>query len=139
MPKIISSNCHVEIALVSQTGEIERLSLDIVPDTGADFEAGFLGASTPLARAIIGKTVGAHVTYKVGDLKEIQILAVSEPVRAENSAASREAAMRDTMNQVAFTNAVNFAASTDTKWGEYDADGLDFEKWRPSPPEKKDD
>ena len=137
MARIVSSNCHVEIELISQTGESEHLSLDIVPDSGADFSAGFLGASTPLARAIIGKPAGAHAPYKVGDLKEVRILAVSEITQPADGSAKREAAMRDTMNQVAFTNAVNFAASTDTKWGEYDADGLDFDKWKPSPPEEK--
>lgn len=136
MASIVSSNCCVEIELISQTGEVENLKLEIVPDSGSDFEAGMLGAGTPLARAIIGKPAGARVPYRLGDLVEVRIIAVTAPSATKGAVSPREAQMRNIAEQVAFTNAVNFAASTDTKWGEYDADGLDFEKWNTNPKEE---
>ena len=63
--------------MVSELGDSERLTFDIVPDRAADFTAGFLGAGTPLAQAIMGRPAGSVVPYRVGDMAEVHILAVA--------------------------------------------------------------
>jgi hypothetical protein len=124
--------CLVEIELLSHSGERERLEFDLVPDGQADYQAGFLGASTPLAQAILGERIGVAIPYFTDELMAIEIHAIRESTRAPNkdAASQREAALQDAKDQIEFTNAVLFAASVDTKWGEYDADGLDYEEWK---------
>ena len=136
MANVIKLYSRVEAELISQGGEVERLTLEIVEEERADFQAGFLSLNTPLARTLLGKPAGVSVPYKVGDLVAVRILSISAGQGSdENPAEKRSAATSEAMSQMQFMNAVNFAASTDTKWGEYDADGLDFEKWN----EKKSD
>lgn len=124
--------CQVEIALLSREGVRERLEFDLVPDKQADYKAGFLGESTPLAKAILGEKIGVKIPYFTEELMAVEILSIRESTRKPevDAASQREAALKDAQDQIEFTNAVLFAASVDTKWGEYDADGLDFEEWR---------
>jgi hypothetical protein len=134
-PRVQVGTCVV-IELIARSGEREALTFDLVPDAQADYQAGFLGVSAPLARAILGETAGVAVPYFTEDLLGVQICAVTPSTRqpAPDSAARRDAAVRDAVSQIEFTNAVLFAASVDTKWGEYDADGLDFEQWKARQP-----
>lgn len=124
--------CLVEVELLSRSGERERLAFDLVPDDQADYQAGFLGASTPLAQAILGEKNGVTIPYFTEELMAVKILTIRESTRTpkEDAASQREAALQDAKDQIEFTNAVLFAASVDTKWGEYDADGLDYEEWK---------
>jgi hypothetical protein len=103
-----------------------------VPDELADYQAGFLGASTPLAQAILGERIGVTIPYFTEELMAVEILAIRESTRKTGGEATsqREATLQDAKDQIEFTNAVLFAASVDTKWGEYDADGLDYEEWK---------
>ena len=128
----VQLGCLVEIELLSRTGERERLEFDLVLDEQADYQAGFLGAGTPLAQAILGEKIGVLIPYFTDELMAIEILSIQESTRKseENAASQREAALKDAQDQIEFTNAVLFAASVDTKWGEYDADGLDYEQWK---------
>jgi hypothetical protein len=109
------------------------MTFDIVPDEMAEFSAGFLGETTPLAQAIIGEFTGATIPYFVDDLKAVHILSVSvsKRVQDKDTGVRREANIREAVSQIEFTNAVLFASSADTKWGDYDADGLDYNKWKP--------
>ena len=59
---------HVEVELIDEAGESERLVFDLVPDKQADFANGFLGESTPLAQAILGQTRRECGAYRVGDV-----------------------------------------------------------------------
>lgn len=124
--------CLVEIELLSRTGMRERLEFDLVPDEQADYQAGFLGVSAHLAQAILGEKVGITIPYFTEELMAVEILAIRESTRTPevDAGSQREAALKDAQDQIEFTNAVLFAASVDTKWGEYDADGLDYEEWK---------
>ena len=124
--------CQVEIELISRSGKRERLEFDLVPDAQADYQSGFLGASTNLAQAILGEKIGVTIPYFTEELMAVEILAIRESTRIPetNAASQREAALKDAQDQIEFTNAVLFAASVDTKWGEYDADGLDYDQWK---------
>jgi hypothetical protein len=137
----IQIGCSVEIKLLSRSGESEQLEFDLVPDEQADYEAGFLGASTPLARAILGEKAGITLPYFTEELMAIEILSVRESTRktVSDTASQRKAALKEAKEQIEFTNAMLFAASVDTKWGSYDADGLDYEAWKAGQPEDKDD
>ena len=128
----VQTGCRVELELLYRSGERERLAFDLVPDSHADYQAGFLGEGTPLAGAIMGENPGITIPYFTDELMAIEIISVRESTRnaVEDTAAQREAALKDARDQIEFTNAVLFAASMNTKWGAYDADGLEFEGWK---------
>ena len=128
----VKIGCCVELVLLSRSGESERLEFDLVTDELADYQAGFLGASTPLTQAILGEKAGITIPYFTDDLMAIEILSIRESTRTpdKNAAARRDATLKNAKDQIEFTNAVLFAASVNTKWGSYDADGLDYEGWK---------
>jgi len=74
-------------------GAGEQLAFDVVPDSKADFEAGFLGAGTPLARAILDRPAGSRIPYRMADIVEVRILSVTPAasVPSGDTAASRQA------------------------------------------------
>lgn len=120
---------HVELELKYQDGEIERLSLDFVTDQAADFERGFLGESSGLGRAIQGKQAGDVISYRSGDITQVKILSVSAELSAapKDLTERREETTRKAVEHSDHTNAVMFASSTNSKWGDYDPDGIKAE------------
>jgi hypothetical protein len=114
---------------VTYTDETEQLSLDIVEDRLADFEHGFLGQSTPLAKAILGRRAGEEVAYQNGDAQTVRILDVtrSDSAPSEENAEKREETMRKVAREVDRTNAINFASSFNGKWGDYDPSTINDE------------
>ena len=122
----------VEVELSARSGGHERLKFDLVPDEQADYQAGFLGVSAPLAQALLGEKAGVTVPFFTDELMAVEILSIRKSTRAPDNetAAQRDAALKDAKDRIEFTNAVLFAASVDTKWGNYDADGLDYETWK---------
>ena len=130
-PQVAALGMRVEVELVSREGETERLAFTLVPDEQADLAAGFLGAGTPLGKAILGQAAGRELPYPVADMQSVRILSVQAggPAQTEDVAARREAVTREAVNRAEFTSAMIFASAVDTKWGDYDVDGLDPEKW----------
>lgn len=121
----------VAIKLLFRSGESEHLEFDLVSDEQSDYQAGFIGVSTPFAKAILGEKAGITVPYFTDELMAIEILSIRESTRTSaDTASGRDAAIQDAKDQIEFTNAVLFASSMNTKWGSYDADGLDYEKWK---------
>jgi hypothetical protein len=121
----------VSIKLLYRSGESEHLEFDLVPDEKSDYQAGFIGVSTPFAKAILGEKAGITVPYFTDELMAIEILSIRESTRtAEDTAVQRDSAVQNAKDQIEFTNAVLFASSMNTKWGSYDADGLDYENWK---------
>jgi Transcription elongation factor, GreA/GreB, C-term len=131
-PAAVTAGMRVEVELVSRGGKTERRALTIVPDAQADFNAGFLGEGTPLAKAILGQTVGSLVPYPVADMRAVKVLSASASGQAppDEAAARREAVLREAAEKSEFTSAQIYATSADTKWGDYDADSLDPAKWK---------
>ncbi len=121
----------VEVELLSQNGEIERLRFTLVEDTQADFDSGFLGVSTPLAKTILGKMAGVQLPYRVGDLKSVRILSVQPggAAPAEDVAARRQAVIDKAVKHSDYINAMIFAGSVNSKWGDYDIDKTDQSQW----------
>jgi hypothetical protein len=125
-PGLVALGTCVEVELVDQAGDSERLIFDIVPDRAADFAAGFLGAGTRLAQAIVGRPAGAVVPYDVGDMTEVRILSVarSRRVADEDASATRQAAIREAVDRSNLEEMVRLALTVDVKWGDYDPEGI---------------
>lgn len=129
-PGLVALGACVEVELVDQAGEGERLTFDIVPDRAADFAAGFLGASTLLAQAIMGHPVGSVVPYLVGDLAEVRILAVtlSERLADGDAAEARNAATQEAVERAKTDELVQLALTVNVKWGGYDPEPLERDR-----------
>lgn len=115
---------HITVELVDAAGEIERREFTIVADQQADFRAGLLGESAPLARAVLGRRAGERVPYTVGDLREVRILSVlktTTPISGE-SAEKRRAEVQEAANQSEIISQLIFATARGSKWGDYDVD-----------------
>lgn len=121
-PALVALGTRVELELVDRQGAVEALAVDIVPDAAADMEAGFLGASTPLARAIMGRPAGSRARYHMGDLVEVRIASVSRSARVADAsaAAAREAATREAVDRAATEETIQLALTFSSKWGDYD-------------------
>jgi hypothetical protein len=117
---------HVEVELIEASGSRERLAFDIVPDSQADFGTGFLGASTPLAQAVLGQCAGSSVPYQAEDIREVHILTVapSHRIARDDIAANRQAVIQRAVSKSDLENAVRFALTVDVKWGNTDPEGI---------------
>jgi hypothetical protein len=128
---------HVVVAFILEEGE-ERLEFDVVSDDQADFAKGFLGAGTPLAKAIFGQAAGAQIPYDGGDVHAVRIIQVrpSQVAPSEDVKARREETLRKAVEASDRTNAVIFASSFSGKWGDYDPTGFleDDDRDGPHPP-----
>lgn len=97
------------------------MAIDIVPAKAAELDRGLIGANTPLAKAIRGKTAGSIVPYGLSDIHSIRIVNVtpSEVVVSEDGAERRQAVLNKARTDAERTNAEIFAASFSGKWGDY--------------------
>ena len=113
---------QVEVELFSVGGS-ERLSFHIVRENAADFDAGLLSVTTPLAQALLGKRAGREIAYARGDIRRVRILRVTpgSMLISGDAAGRRQAITAQALDEVARTNAEIFAASYTSKWGGYDA------------------
>ena len=112
---------HVELELINSQGQAEPMSIDIVPSKAAEIDRGLIGANTPLAKTIRGKTAGSTVPYGQGDIHSIRIVSVtpSGVVVSEEGAERRQAVLNKARTDAERTNAEIFAASFSGKWGDY--------------------
>lgn len=122
---------HVELDLVNQAGEPERMAFDIVRDEAADFDRGQLGAGTPLGKALLGKFTGNTISYKMGDIHSVKIVAI-RPLQSAidpSAAERRQQVIDEAVEKARQTDAEIFAASFTSKWGGYDsASNTDWKK-----------
>jgi len=125
-PPRVGLGSRVVVELIDGHGEVERLSLAVVPDDNADLQAGYLGAGTPLAAAMMGQQAGQTVPYPHGGLVEIRILdvepfAVSE---APDAASARRAVIQKAVDKSDLQDTLRLALAVSVKWGDYDPDGI---------------
>jgi hypothetical protein len=127
--QLVDLGMHVRAELRLEDGEIETTEFDLVTDEQADFAAGLLGISTPLAQSILGKPAGAAVRYRSGDILEARILSVaaSDPAALAEAAERRPRAARKAALDAQRASAIAFASSVNNKWGDYDPSAI--EKW----------
>ncbi len=126
-PGVVALGTRVEVDLISREGEAERLAFDVVPEQAADFGSGFLAVTTPLGRAIAGRSAGAEVPYRMGDVVRVRIVSVkrSERRAAHDAAAERDAATRDAVQRAKTDETIQLALTFSSKWGDYDPEPLD--------------
>ncbi|MCB0160433.1 MAG: GreA/GreB family elongation factor [Caldilineaceae bacterium] len=118
----VGVNTHVTVELIAAGGGAETMELDLVRAQAADIDAGFVSETSPLARAILGKRVGATVPYAMGDIMAVRILRVT-PLRTappDDAAARRQAKLDEAVRKAEQTNAEMFASSYGSKWGGYE-------------------
>jgi hypothetical protein len=124
-PPKVAVGSRVEIELIDESGAVERLSLLVVPDRAADFEAGQLGAGTPLARALLGRQAGSTIAYRMGDAAHVRLLSVTrEGVPRGDAEAERESIIREAVKKSEMAETLRLALTVDVKWGEYDPEGI---------------
>jgi hypothetical protein len=126
----IMIGCHVELNLLDRAGKKDRLNIDIVSDESADFINGFLGESTPLAKALLGERAGNIIPYLKDDIFAIEILSVTTSTikPPDDAKERRQSKMKKALREVEHTNAVVFASSFSGKWGDYDPDSLPLDE-----------
>lgn len=117
---------HVELELIDAQGHGEPLAVHIVKAQSADLAQGFLGANTPLAKALRGHTAGSEAPYVMGDICRVRIVRVtpSETIAPADARERREAVLQKARSDAERTNAEMFAASFSGKWGDYDPQGM---------------
>lgn len=121
-PLTVALNTHVEVELIDEDGASERVVFDLVPDEQADFASGFLGAGTPLAQAIWGRSADEVVSYRRGDVARVRVVSVTAAARVqeEDVAAKREAVIRQAVAESERISDMVFALAVGSKWGDYD-------------------
>lgn len=120
----VGLGCHVEVELIDDQGQAERMAFDLVAANASDFDRGLLAETTPLAKAIRGKPEGAVVPYVQGDIRRVRIVTVraGEQEAAPDAASRRQAVLDEARRKAEQTNAEMFAASFSGKWGDYQID-----------------
>jgi hypothetical protein len=123
----VAVGTHVEVELVTKSGAREKEVFDIVPDSDADFAAGFLGAGTALAQAIMGQCADSRVPYTAADIVEVRILTVGPSVNAPSgeAKANRQAVIEEAVSRSELADTLRLALTVDVKWGDYDPDALE--------------
>lgn len=126
----VAVGTHVEVELITASGTSEGMAFDIVPDSSADFAAGFLGEGTPLAQAILGQRAGSRVPYTAADVVEVRILSVAPgaPPPDGDASANRQVVIQEAVSKSNLADMLRLALTVDTKWGDYDPEGLE-ENW----------
>jgi hypothetical protein len=126
-PTRVALGTQVEVELIGQEGNSERLAFVLVADDAADFDAGLLGVGTPLAQALLGQQVGAQIDYRRGDLHQVRIIRLAwHRQKTPTKAAERRQAVLDrALQEAGRTDALNFASSFNGKWGDYDPAGVE--------------
>ncbi len=126
-PDQVVLRSHVEVDLIGESGASEHLTFTIVPDREADFSAGLLAQSTPLAQAVLGQPAGSVVPYRAGDIVEVRIGRVAPSTRlpGTDAAADRQAIIRKAISKSQLADAVRFALTVDQKWGDTDPEAME--------------
>lgn len=125
-PPRVGLGSRVAVDLIDGQGAVERLRLAVVPDDKADFQAGYLGAGTPLAAAIMGREPGQTVPYRLGGLAAIQTVDV-EPFavdEAPDAASARRAVIQQAVDKSDLQDTLRLALAVSVKWGDYDPSGI---------------
>jgi hypothetical protein len=122
----IWTGCRVAVEFVNLDGSREKMAFQIVPDALSDFSRGYLAEGTRLAQALMGHKAGERLAYQADDIAEVIILgaALAESGPDESIAERREANLRKALRQTELANLIAFAASFNSKWGDYDPQSL---------------
>jgi hypothetical protein len=120
----VTLNCRVHVELVDTAGQVEQREFTLVPPEQADAKSALLGADTPLGRLLLGRCAGAKMPYRVGDLREVRLLAVEAGADnlSSEAASKRREAVQKAAARSEITNQMIFSTASGSKWGGYDVD-----------------
>jgi len=123
---------EIEIDILFRSGDKERIYFRIVPDEHSNYKMGLLSEKSSLAQAIIGEKPGTTVPYFTQETMAISIQSVTKSNKTIDPDVKnkRNKFIERALNKIQFRDALLFAASTETKWGSYDADGLNYLDWQ---------
>jgi hypothetical protein len=123
---------RVAFDLIFRSGKREYLEFIIVDESIANPEARLLSCKSPLAQVILGEKVGSVIPYFTDELMAIQILTITlgPEFPLLYATREREERMREILSQIEFRDALLFASSSNSKWGNYDADGMNYQSWK---------
>ncbi len=123
---LVGLGTHVEVELIDEAGASELVAFDVVSDEKADFANGFLGAGTPLAQAIRGKSTREVVACRLGDVIRVRVVKVTsaERTQEEDVAAKRQAVLQQAVAESERISDMVFALAVGSKWGDYDPGGV---------------
>ncbi len=121
-PMGVTLGTYVEVELLGEAGAPERLAFDVVADQHADLSAGFLGIGTPMGQAIVGRTAGDTVPYRLADVASVRIIRVAASRRAPDVdlAHARQAAAREAVARHDREEMTRLSLTFDSKWGQWD-------------------
>ena len=122
----VEPGMRVQVELISRSKTREKLKIVLVADEQADFDKGFLSASTPLAKTLLGHTAGETLDYKHGDIVQLKIVSVEagDALAQADTAEQRGETLRRARDKAELSNLVNFALTFDSKWGDYDPEQI---------------
>lgn len=125
-PSLVKPGFLIEVE-IRFSDDLDRLEFVIVSEDQADFQAGFLGESTFLAKTILGEPVGVEIPYFAGDARSVRVISIKTTDRSpdKNLASRRNETIRNAVQQSDQTNAIIFASSFSGKWGDYDPQAID--------------
>ena len=123
---IVTMGSRVSLELVENNGDCDPMTVELVADSAADMAHDLLGEGTPLARAILGRKAGDVVPYKVGEMKEVRVLAIAPGQAEADDLSERRTATRAKMIKDADkTSRLIFSTAFSSKWGGYEPDKLE--------------
>ena len=116
---------------IFRSGDRERLPYIIVDDPLSDLDKGLISNKSPLARILLGEKTGSIIPYFTEELMAIEIKSIHQPVSSpQNMPDRRRKLIQDISSKITFREVLLFACSSDTKWGSYDPDALDYQSWK---------
>lgn len=122
----VALGAQVQLELIDLRGGRDPLTVQMVADSAADMAHNLLGEGTPLGRAIMGRHTGEVIPYKVGELKEVRVLAITSGQAPSDDLSERRAATREKMIKDADkTSRLIFGSAFSSKWGGYEPDKLE--------------
>jgi hypothetical protein len=126
VPSLVQPSFLIEVE-IKYADDLDRLEFVIVSDEQADFQAGFLGESTVLAKTILGEPIGLEFPYFAGDARSVRILSIKKTDLSPDRdiASRRDETIRRAVQQSDQTNAMIFASSFSGKWGDYDPQAVE--------------
>lgn len=123
--RIIEVGDEVGFELILRNGSKEQLIFTIVEDNYSDVEKGYLSNHSPIAVLLLGEKVGSIIPYFTDETIGIEILSLRNSTHPPSEIThQRRKRMGEIFNQIEFRDAVLFASSVNTKWGNYDPDAL---------------
>lgn len=117
---------RIELELITDAGEKERMTVQLADSRNANWDEGWLDIESPLGRAIRGQPEGARIPYVRGDIRMVQIVAISpvDELPAEDAEARRQQILDRARRKSERATQEIFSSSYGSKWGGYAAEDL---------------